>query len=99
MSRTVVLAKQKKTETQAKFGPYGFRNGTKYDQISRIASEKPRELDELVKACVKKTGIPAQCVVYSVRVLCDPKNKSNNGRTRNKFGHTTAKVQLKAVRV
>ena len=97
MSKSVVLAKQRKSKAQAKFGPFGFRTGSKYDRISRIAGEKPRKLAELVKACVRRTGIPAQNVVYDIRVLCDPKNKSNNGKTRNRFGHTTAKVHLKAV--
>jgi len=103
MSRTVVLAKQRKSKTQVKFGPYGFRAGSKYDRISQIAAEKPRELTELVKTCVKRTGISAQRVVYDIRVLCDPRNKSNrdklhnNGRTKNRFGNTTAKVHLRAV--
>lgn len=94
---TTVFAKQRKTQVNGKLGPYGFRVGTKYDQVARIAGQKPRDLDDLVNLCVKKTGISANCVLFDIRVLCDPNNKSNKGKTKNKFGHTTERVHIRAL--
>ena len=96
-SGTVVFARQRKTAVPSKLSPYGFRTGSKYDQISRIAGQKPRKLGDLVNLCVKKTGIAANCVLYDIRVLCDPNNKSNKGKTKNKFGRTTSKVLIRAL--
>ena len=69
----------------AEKGKFGYRKGSGYDVLAVIGAEKERTLKEYVVAGVKALKKPAGTVEHSIRVVVNASQRSNGGKSGNKY--------------